>query len=194
MDYRPLSALLTTGLPSPISIICLFAITIFLVLVYRIQSNSAGLHPHRTPQSPAQIAIIRPQEAEPYCGVGKQSPKREYNLPVRPVPLIWIPIPRLSPSPSSICGRKGSAVTIWPEDQDKDSEERAECQRDGPSDLLSGVGEQFTTNPGRRLSWLVWNDGAVDDANHRNIIVSKIPWCTTASKPESYTFDVVSGI
>jgi len=89
-----------------------------------------------------------------------------YNLSTRHPLLIWIPLPPLGPPPSSVCGRKGSVATIGQGDLGEGSGEMLGPPPRQPhcSDLLSGVGGQFTTDVGRRLSWLVWNDvAAVED-------------------------------
>ncbi|OIW35018.1 hypothetical protein CONLIGDRAFT_627062 [Coniochaeta ligniaria NRRL 30616] len=167
---------------SPFPLACLAAIAFILILVYRTCStrarvpqpqtpvdhdspSSSVLYSRQSPQSPSKISINRPPQGEPSCGAYKERLHLDHNLAIRHPPLIWIPIPRLGPPPSSICGRKGSAVTLWPEDLSEGNGGTPECQRDGPSDLLSGVGEQFTTSVGRRLSWLVWNEGAVEDSD-----------------------------
>jgi hypothetical protein len=74
-------------------------------------------------------------------------------------------MPGLCPRTSSVCGRKGSAVAVWPQDPSTAGGGLLECQQGAASsDLeLSGVGDQFTATFGRRLSWLVWNDGTLED-------------------------------
>ncbi|KAB5536579.1 hypothetical protein GE09DRAFT_1062813 [Coniochaeta sp. 2T2.1] len=94
-------------------------------------------------------------------------PREEVYQTIHPQ-LLWIPFPSLHPPPASTCGRKGSVAIPWQEDLPcEDATGQLECRRN--SDLLSGVGEQFTNSLGRRrLSWLVWEDGAVDDGKGRS--------------------------
>jgi hypothetical protein len=88
---------------------------------------------------------------------GKRNIASCQSLPTSP---IWIPIPRVGRAPSSTSGRKGSAAMSWSEEPFEDNEG---CPGYQP-DLLSGVGDQFTTAFGRRLSWLMWNDSSIEDA------------------------------
>lgn len=128
----------------------------------------------QTRQSLSKVSLYRPS---PSCTSDKEQLALQHNLAVRHPPLIWIPISRLSPPSSTICGRKGSDVSIWAEDSSQDSVDLAKSQRYGPSDLLSGVGGQFTTSFGRRLSCLVWNDGDVDESDTTGVIAAEESRC-----------------
>jgi hypothetical protein len=137
----------------------------FSASVDRIRAGPSAFIPRQMPQSPSEVFITRPREGEPNYSAEKAPLGLEHNLAIRNPPLIWIPFPRLDPPPSSICGRRGSVVTIWPGDLGGDRAVGLKCPPDCPSDLLSGVGEQFTTRFGRRLSWLVWSDSTVEDSD-----------------------------
>lgn len=123
--------------------------------------------PRVTSLTPSKAAISRPQDGGPNLGANTEPHHFEHIPAVRRGPLIWIPIPRLRPPPSSLCERRGSVLTALSEDASHDIggdllASRAEHLR---PDLLSGVGGQFAAaGLGRRLSWLVWSDAAVEDS------------------------------
>ncbi|KAB5580744.1 hypothetical protein GE09DRAFT_1051261 [Coniochaeta sp. 2T2.1] len=116
--------------------------------------------PSQPPPSPRPTTHLHEEQYRPTT----HSYEEQYQ-PIHPQ-LLWIPFlpfPSLHPPPASTCGRKGSAAIPWQEDQPcEEAPGQLDFRRN--SDLLSGVGEQFTASVGRRrLSWLVWEDGAVED-------------------------------
>lgn len=122
---------------------------------------SAVAHAPRTQPLP-KMSIHRPPEDDPTPDVHKAQLDIPLNLSTcHPLPL-WIPIARVGLLPASVCGRKGSTVAIWPEEPSNDVVRLLGCQPDGPSALLSGVGDQFAAGLGRRPSWLVWNDAVLE--------------------------------
>lgn len=69
----------------------------------------------------------------------------------------YSPPPIFSTS-SSTRGRRGSVDSSWSQQSRRTSVvDRAFHQSHGSLPLLIGVGDQFSTNPTRRQSWLVWN-------------------------------------
>jgi hypothetical protein len=131
--------------------------------VSAVEPQNTRTRPQR-PKSACQTTVTHCQDDPKTRGADDHSHDLDHNLSTRHAPLIWIPYPTLAPPPSSICGRKGSTMTVRSEDLGPDScSELSELACKGPTELLSGMGGQFATGIGRRMSWLVWSDLDTED-------------------------------